>query len=470
MRERPVSHALNRRDFLRNLALGAGAVVASSTLLELAGCQSEARQPSAGEKLQIGLVGVGGRGAGNLDGILKTDETIAAICDIDGGNLDKAWKKISDKFPQARRYRDWREMIAKEHELMAVAISTPDHMHAPIASAAMAHGLHVYCEKPLTRTVWEARQLRQLAEARGLATQMGNQGSASPDLRRGVELIQAGLIGQVREVHAWTNRPVWPQGLARPEGSDPIPENLFWDGFLGVAPERPFKKDVYHTFKWRGWHDFGAGAFGDMGCHTLNLPFRALDLSAPTQVEAVAVSDQMPETFPKSSTVRFSFPERHGLPATTLFWYDGGAKPPADRIPEVVRGGDPLGGSGLVLVGDAGVLYSTDDYNTKLHLALKGESKLVDANKHPALAAVPVTLPRALKGHHQEWVDACRGGPAAFSSFAVASRLSELCLLGTIAQRCPGKALAWDSAAMRFADSDAANALVKPTYRSGWTA
>jgi hypothetical protein len=462
--------ATTRRDFLRRLAYGAGAVAASATLLELTGCatQEATRRPVVGEPLRIGLVGVGGKGASNLDGILKTGERVAAICDIDANNLEKAGKKLADSFPDARRYRDYRELLTKEHGLQALMVSTPDHMHAPVAMAAMARGLHVYCEKPLTRTVWEARRMRELASAPGLATQMGNQGSASGDLRHGIELIQAGVIGAVREVHAWTNRPIWPQGIARPEGADPVPESVYWDGWLGVAPERPYKKDVYHAFKWRGWCDFGAGAFGDMGCHTLNLPFRALDLADPSEVEGVSVSERQPETFPKSSTVRFAFPARHGLPETTLWWYDGGVKPPLERIPAAVRARGPLGGSGLVLVGDKGVIYSDDDYNTKLHLALAGEPQLVKVAEHPAALAVAATLPRALKGHYQEWVNACRGGPPAFSSFAIASRLTETCILGTIAQRCPGAKLAWDAAAMRFTNSEAANQLVKPVYRAGW--
>jgi hypothetical protein len=462
-----------RRRFLRDMAVGAGAVAASATLLSLTGCEGErtaqasARVPQVGEKLRIGLVGVGGRGKSNLDGVLGTDESIVAICDTDATKLDDAGKKIGDRFPKARRYRDFREMFAAESDLQAVVISTPDHMHAPIGITALSRGMHVYCEKPLTRTVWEARRMSELASAPGIGTQMGNQGSSSGDMRHGIEIINSGLLGTVREVHAWTNRPIWPQGIARPDGSDAVPATLNWDGWLGVAPVRPFKADVYTPFKWRGWHDFGAGAFGDMGCHTLNLPFRALHLADPIEIEAVTTSDHMPETFPHASTVRFSFGARQGLPPATLWWYDGGTKPPLESIPEPVRARGALGGSGLVLVGSAGVMYSDDDYNTKLHIALKGDEKLVKVQDHPAAMAVAATLPRAAKGHYQEWIDACRGGPAAFSNFAIASKLAETCILGTIAQRFPGKKLPWEAAAMRFADADATR-LVKPDYRPGW--
>jgi predicted dehydrogenase len=461
-----------RRDFLRGAAAAAGTIALAPSLLGLAGCATQARQRPAGERLNVGFVGVGGKGKANIDGILGTGEAIVALCDIDDVRMEGGVKQTAAKHPQARRYRDWRELIANESGkgLDCLVVTTPDHMHAPVAMAAMERGIHVYCEKPLTRTVWEARQMRQLAELPGLATQMGNQGSAAAELRRGIEVLRAGVIGPVREVHAWTNRPIWPQGIARPLDTDPVPAGLFWDGFLGVAPARPYKKDVYHAFKWRGWHDFGAGAFGDMGCHTLNLPFRALDLADPIEVEGVATSDHMPETFPASSTVRFRFAARGGLPERTMWWYDGGTKPPAGKIPAALRARGELKGSGVLLIGDGGVLYSDNDYNTSLFIALTGEDQLKAVADHPAAKSPAITLPRAAKGHYQEWIDACRGGPAAFSSFAIASRLTETCLLGTIAQRCPGKTLAWDAAAMRFTNAPDADALVKPVYRPGWTA
>ena len=463
-----VSGQPTRRDFLRGLALGAGSLAIAPTLLSLAGCSSvTARTRPAGERLNIGFVGAGGKGRANLDGVLSTSENVTALCDIDDQQMEKSFAKSADKHPTARKYRDWREMLAKEGDLDAVVITTPDHMHAPVAMAAMAKGLHIYCEKPLTRTIWEARKLAALASTPGLATQMGNQGSAAHGLRRGLELINAGIIGNVREIHAWSNRPVWPQGLARPDGSDQVPAHIWWDGFLGVAPTRPFKDGVYHTFKWRGWHDFGAGAFGDMGCHTLNLPFRAFDLADPVEVEGVATSDRSPETFPKASTVRFKFAANGSLPERTMWWYDGGTKPPMDRVPAplAARG---LKGSGLLLIGEAGIIYSEDDYNAKLFIALKGESELKASEEHPAAKSPAIILPRAEKGHYQEWMDAIRGKAPTFSSFAVAAKLTETCLLGAIAQRCPGKAMSWDAAAMRFTNAPDADALVTPTYRAGW--
>jgi predicted dehydrogenase len=463
-----VSGQPTRRDFLRGLALGAGSLAIAPTLLSLTGCASvTARARPATERLNIGFVGAGGKGRANLDGVLGTGENVTALCDVDDLQMEKSFAKSADKHPNARKYRDWRELLDQGADLDAVVISTPDHMHAPVAMAAMAKGLHIYCEKPLTRTIWEARKLAALATTPGLATQMGNQGSANPGLRRGLELINAGIIGTVKEIHAWSNRPVWPQGLARPDGADAIPAHLWWDGFIGVAPMRPFKDGVYHTFKWRGWHDFGSGAFGDMGCHTLNLPFRAFDLADPMEIEGVATSDHLAETFPKASTVRFKFAAKGKLPERTMWWYDGGTKPPADRVPAplAARG---LKGSGLLLVGDAGFIYSEDDYNGKLFLALKGESELQEIEHHPAAKGPAIVLPRAEKGHYQEWIDAIRGKAPTFSSFAIASKLAETCILGSIAQRCPGKAMTWDAAAMQFTNAPDADALVTPTYRAGW--
>ena len=184
-------------------------------------------------------------------------------------------------------------------------------------------GKHIYCQKPLTQTVWEAREMRRLAKEKKLATQMGNQGSAESGLRRAVEVIQAGVVGNPKEVHVWSNRPIWPQGIERPRGQDPVPETLDWNQWLGPAPERPYKNGVYHPFKWRGWLDFGTGALGDMACHTVNMPFRACKFGYPNVVECEVASRLFPETFPKTSRIRFEFPEREGLPPTKFWWYDG---------------------------------------------------------------------------------------------------------------------------------------------------
>ena len=324
----------NRRDFLKTTTLTAGALAFGvPTLL---------RGQNLNSKLNIGVIGAAGKGVSDTD--CCDSENIYALCDVDGEYCAGQRRK----YPQAKFYQDFRKMFDESGKnIDAVTVSTPDHFHAIAAYAAMRRGKHVYCQKPLTQTVYEARHLTTLAQDTKVITQMGNQGSAHDGLRRAVECIQAGLIGPVRQVQVWTDRPIWPQGIGRPEGSDPVPDSLNWDIWLGPAPVRPFKKGVYHTFNWRGWQDFGTGALGDMACHTVNMPFRALGLGYPTEIEAQAFGVMNQETYPIGSKIRFEFPARkiivpavhksffHRLDtleqvATTFWWYDGG-QPLADK-------------------------------------------------------------------------------------------------------------------------------------------
>ena len=265
----------NRRNFLKTATLAGGAAVFGvPTLL---------RGQNLNSKLNIAVIGCGGKGEGDTD--CCSGENIYALCDVD---LERCAKTLK-KYPQAKFYKDYRVMFAEIGDSIdAVDCATPDHCHAIAESHAMRLGKHVYGQKPLTQTIYEARYLRNLAQETGVVTQMGNQGSAADGLRRAVECIQAGIIGQVHEAHIWTNRPIWPQGMGRPEGSDPVPETLNWDHWIGPAPMRPYKKDVYQPFIWRGWLDFGTGALGDMACHTVNMAFRGLALGYPTQIEAHA--------------------------------------------------------------------------------------------------------------------------------------------------------------------------------------
>ena len=254
---------LNRRQFIYYSALAASATA-------LAGCASpRPRLLSSGEKLRIAAVGAGGKGESDISCCAK--EEIVAVCDVDESNS----RKILERHPQAKVYSDWRQMFDKEAKnIDAVTVSTPDHCHAIVASAAIKLGKHVYCQKPLTQTVYESRYLRKMAKKYGVVTQMGNQGSSEDGLRRAVEVVHAGLIGPVRQIHVWSNRPIWPQGITRPPGEDQVPPGFDWDLWLGPAPYHPFKKGVYHPFNWRGWFDYGTGALGDMACHTANMPFR----------------------------------------------------------------------------------------------------------------------------------------------------------------------------------------------------
>jgi hypothetical protein len=340
----------------------------------------------------------------------------------------------------------------------------------------MSLGKHCFCQKPLTQTVAEARRMRELAKRKKVATQMGNQGSAGDGLRRAVEVIQGGVIGNPVELHVWSNRPIWPQGVARPEGDDKVPESLDWDLWLGPARYRPFKKDAYHPFAWRGWKDFGTGALGDMACHTVNMPFRALKLGYPGVIECEATSDYMPETYPKSSRIRFEFPSREGLPPLKFWWYDGSPseksvkilRPNQDITKEIVdlRGGLPP--SGALIIGDKGKLFSPDDYGSQFFVMASGESKLTKGGDHEACKAVAQTIPRS-PGHYQEWVDAIRGGAPAYSNFDIAAYLTEIILLGCVALNVGvGEKLDWDGPKMRAKNNKKAAAFVQRENRKGW--
>jgi len=476
-----------RRQFLYTTAVAGAAAMTGCAI-------GRPRRVSPNEKLNIGCVGVGGKGDSDVAGCAS--ENIVALCDVDATTLAKK----REKYPKAKTYKDWRVMLEKEKSLDAVVVSTPDHLHAVVAAAAMRSGKHVYCQKPLTQTVYEARLLRQLAQEHGVATQMGNQGGAEDGLRRAVEVIQAGIIGPVRQVHVWSDRPIWPQGMDRPAGEDPVPANLDWDLWLGPAPWRPYKsrwpeqdtgkgkrggRGYYHPFCWRGWQDFGTGALGDMACHLVNMPFRALKLGDPTEIEAES-SPMNKESWPLKSKIRFEFPAREGLVPVTFWWYDGGNprtdkpfdhdgnnKPPKDVVAEVEEMTGQVPRSGCILIGDKGKIFSGNDYGGGFHLKLTDDKGLIESGKHEAVKAVAQTIPRnEFKGdgdlrHHLEWIAACKGGRPAYSDFANAAYLTEIILLGCVALRA-GRKLEWDGPNMRATNAPEAAQFVKREYRKGW--
>lgn len=463
--------SLTRRQFLCATAIAA----AGAPFLGLS-ASPRTRLRGADQKLRIASVGVGGKGRSDVAHCGK--EEIVALCDADEHQAAESRKA----FPNAKFYFDWREMLEKEEKnIDAVTVSTPDHLHAVVASAAIKMGKHVYCQKPLTQTVYEARYLRDLAAKYGVVTQMGNQGSSEDGLRRAVEVIQSGVIGPVRQIHVWTNRPIWPQGITRPAGADPIPANLKWDNWLGPAQERPYKKDLYHPFKWRGWFDFGTGALGDMACHTANMPFRAAKLGYPRLVELLDHSELNPDTYPKTAKIRFVFPAREGLPETEFFWYDGNPKdssvkplrPPEDLTGDIKEMLDRVPDSGCLLVGDKGKVFSPDDYGARFFIRLNGEKEMVNGTVHEAAKAVPVTIPRnAHQGEsdlrqHLEWIAACKGGPEPYSNFNIAAYLTEIILLGCVALRA-GQKLEWDGPKMKATNTRDADQFVKRIYRKGY--
>jgi predicted dehydrogenase len=453
-----------RRHFLRQTGLGAGAI--------LVGAPAIVRGQNLNSKIRVAGIGCGGKGSSDIDNVAKCGAEIAALCDVDSTMLDRKASQYGD----AAKFKDFREMLATAGDKIdAVIISGPDHMHGVAAIMAMNMGKHIFCQKPLTQTVWESRELRKLAIKTKLATQMGNQGSATPGLRRAVECIKSGVIGNPLELHVWTNRPIWPQGMGRPEGSDPVPDHLDWDLWLGPAADRPYKADTYHAFKWRGWTDFGTGALGDMACHTVNMPFRALDLGYPTMVECELSSRAFDETYPVTSRVRFDFPQRGNLPPVKFWWYEGNPdnpvkplRPYPDIVRDVLASRGSLPGSGCLIIGEKGQLFSTDDYGARFYVKLNDEETFVSGHRHEACVAVPESIPRS-PGHEQEWIDMIKGGAPAYSNFEISAYLNEIILLGCVAQRVgEGRPMEWDGENMRSANVPEASELVTREYRDGW--
>ena len=387
-------NALTRRDFLKRTSIATSAAALTFPFV--------GNVLGANDRINLACIGAGtgGKGDGDSNDAAACGGNIVALCDVDLNRLESKAKK----FPDAKKYQDYRKLFDEmEKDIDAVTVSTPDHNHGVASIRAMKLGKHCFCQKPLVQTVSEARTMRKLAADKKLATQMGNQGSAETGLRRAVEVIQAGVIGKPLELHVWTNRPIWPQGLERPHGKDPVPANLNWDCWLGPASKRPYKKDVYHAFKWRGWYDFGTGALGDMACHTVNMPFRALKLGYPTVVECEMASRTYPETFPKTSRIRWEFPEREGLPPLKFWWYDGNPdepfkpiRPSADITKEIVGTLGKLPSSGALIIGDKGKLFSPDDYGAQFFVAMKGEEELHPGKDHDACKAVAESIGRPM--------------------------------------------------------------------------
>lgn len=369
------------------------------------------------DKLNIAAVGIAGMGRVNLQNVELT-QNIVALCDVDWRESTQA---IFTKYPGAKQYKDYRVMLDKQKDIDAVIIATPDNTHAIISMEAMRRGKHVFTQKPLTKTVHEARELAKAAKKYKVATQMGNQGQASDGPRRLREMIWDGVIGPVREVHVWTDRPnngllktYWPQGVKRPLDSPPVPAELDWDLFLGPAPERPYNP-AYHPFVWRGWWDYGTGSLGDIGCHSMDPIFRALKLKYPTTVQAVSTLVNE-ETYPSGSIVKYEFAERENMPAVTLTWYDGGLRP---MMLKDMEEGMKMGSGGTLYVGDKGVIL--DD---------KILPKSLRESYTPPVPSIPSS-----PGHEEEWIRACKGGPAAGSDFEWAGPLTETVLLGNVCLR-----------------------------------
>jgi predicted dehydrogenase len=432
----------SRREFLKSTAMtGVGLWVAQSAWAQ--------EKQSPNERVNFACIGVGGKGQSDTEDAAKHGNVVA-ICDIDENTLDKA----AAKYPSAKKFTDYRKMLDEMGKSIdAVTVSTPDHHHAPAAAMAMRLGKHCFCQKPLTHTIYEARRLGEIAREMKVATQMGNQGTANPGLRRSAALVQKGVLGTVKEVHVWTNRPIWPQGDPRPSPSD-HPSHVHWDLWLGPAQDRPYgigtdRKPAYHPFAWRGWWDFGTGALGDMACHIMNMPFMALDLRNPVSVQA-ETSGHNKDSYPKWSIIRFQFPETEKRPALTLTWYDGSKLPPAELVE-----GKRLANGGSLIIGEKGKLYTPGDYG--------GGGQLLGGVDAPE-----VTFPQS-PGHFEEFVRAIKEGVPATSNFPdYSGPLTETVLLGNLAVWADGKKIEWDARELRATNAPDVADVVRPHYREGY--
>ena len=441
------SSKVSRRDFMGGAAAAMAFTIIPSHVL--------AQPPS--EKLNVAAIGAGGMGAGNTKAAAAAGANIVALCDVD-------WKKGQEgfkNFPKAKQYKDFRKMLDNEKSIEAVIVATPDHFHTVAGMAAMRRGKHVYIQKPLTRLVSEARALTEAARKYKVVTQMGNQGHSGGGVRDICEWIWAGVIGEVKEVHAWTNRPVWPQGIGRPKEVHDIPSTLDWDLWIGPSPMRPYNT-CYMPFSWRGWWDFGGGALDDMACHVLDPVFSALKLKYPTSVEACSTEPNK-ETFPHASIVRFEFPAREGFPAVKVNWYDGGMKPPRPAELEDDRRLNQAS-SNVLFMGTEGVLRC-GEYGDRPQLLPYSRMREFSRNKPPQ------TLKRIKTSHEGNWIEACKTGGQATSNFDYSGPFTEMVVMGNLAIRPEnvGKKLLWDGDNMKVTNDEKANDYVQMHYRKGWS-
>jgi predicted dehydrogenase len=490
------SDGLSRRHFFYGTLLAGAIPVAgfgSKPSLKALGYKSP------NERLNIASIGAGGKATSDIHACAET-ENIVALCDVDEKNAAKTF----NHFAKVPKYKDFRQMLEKEDKnIDAVIVTIPDFMHATAATWAMERGKHVYVQKPLAHTPWECRELIKAAAKYKVATQMGNQGYSNEGTRQCAEMIWAGEIGNVTEVHAWTNRPIWPQGLPTPPPPSPVPSTLDWDLWLGIAKERPYS-DKYLPFFWRGFYDFGCGALGDMACHILGAPNLALQLGSPTSVECLSQEGKSDYYYPTKSVIRFDFPARGSMPPVKIFWHDGLKEQP--NIPGVPAG-EILGDlprkyegtskSGLKpqeaqIIGGvfndgffaaqsqgsstSGAAHeSSEDANGSLFVGDKGMITTGTYGEYTRL--IPVEKMRDYKfpseflkrspGHYRDWIRACKGGEPACSNFNISAPFAEWVVLGTLSLRFEGK-LEWDGEKGKITNNSEANKLLKPKFRKGW--
>jgi predicted dehydrogenase len=471
--EKEHPNQVSRRTFMGTAAAAAGFTIVPRRVLGGTGFQA----PS--DTVNVAVVGyIHGMGTSNLENVAKSDN-IVALCDCDESEAAKAAlvkRGTLEKHPKAVQYKDYRQMLEKQKDIDGVVIATPDHNHAVIAMAAMQLGKHVYVQKPLTRTVSEARALTEAARKYKVVTQMGNQGHSEEGLRLMQEWVAAGAIGPIREVHCWTNRPVWPQGFPRPTDTPAVPDGLDWDLWIGPAPMRPYNT-AYHPFSWRAWQDFGAGAMGDMGCHVMDAAFTVLKLGAPTSVIASEAFNvikpegsapgfggskrvEYNDSYPPASIIHLSFPARGEMPPVKMHWYDGGLLP---ERPEELEPERTMPESGTIFVGDKGKMWC-ETYSES--------PRLIPESAMAAFQRPAKTLPRVpggRAGHEKNWLDAIRQNGQAVSNFDYAGPFTEVVLLGNVALRFPGTRLMWDAKNLKVTNLPEADQYVNHQYRDGWS-
>jgi hypothetical protein len=458
-----------RRSFLKHVgAAGAGTLALPYIL------PSGAWGAAAGGRLNVGLLACGGRTRQLLGSIVGGGCSIVAVCDVDARRVDGLKKQAAEKHgddgksvADAKVYEDYRKLLEAEKGVEAVVIAAGQRWHVPMAKAALAAGKHVFCEKPLAHSVAEAREIRELARQSKLATQVGSQGGSSDTFRRSMEVIQAGLLGQIKEVHAWINRGFAPSA-AIDANADPIPEGLNWDFWCGPSALLPFKEYYLRgCLAWGRWLEFGDGHLADMGAHGLNLPWRALKLGAAERV-SVEIPEPLKDSYPSASKFRWDFAARPGMDAAALWWHDGGkAGPPEELGKELLSTYDKVPSDGVLFVGEKGLLKS-NAWGVGGVVKLKGDAKFRGVQDHEAAKDIPVTLPRAKGQNHMgEWIAACKGETKTFQGFDTAADVAEIAMTGMVALRL-GKPIEWDSAAMKVKNAPEAAPLVHREQRKKW--
>jgi predicted dehydrogenase len=484
----PRNSAPSRRRFLQGSASAGAAIFAAPLVLGAEGdtkanaakAKSEsakagtaksnaaAASTEANSKINVALVGAGGQGRSDMQGLLGCKQNVVAICDPDPRQIDEARKAGKEGTAHAKAYDDYRTLLENLAGIDAVIIATPDHWHAPLATAFIKAGKHVYCEKPLTRTLGEARKLRELVRANPkVVTQMGNQGSAEQSLRRSVELIRAGALGQVTEVHSWLDD--MGRGEDRPKGEDVVPAGFNWDYWCGPSPYRAYKAGTYHPFAWRSWFDFGGGPLADFTCHIYNTALRSLDLSYATKVD-VAGEGLAKESFAKKTHLQMHFAARkqsdsdRQLAPVTLHWYNGGPRPSDEQLKDVLAV-FPKVRNGCLIVGEKGIIWC-NPWNNDARIKLHDDEKLRGVSNHEPTKDIPKTLPRGVS-HMQEWVNAMNGKGKAWSEFDFGGHLTEIGLTGVLGVRL-GHDFEWDGEKQVVKGVPEAEPMIRPVYRKSY--